>query len=314
MSNFSNLFSGLVTEGITRMDKIRDAILNRHPLTINYAGPDVLPGRRMDIQPVALGLTKKGNLAFWAYVERGISKTGVPMWKLFRMDRVQDMSIDPTETFDPRNLPTFEIGKNINKSLPIVYIKVKDIETELTPEPEKMYISAREKQRRKREYQKQQAKQIEKEPIQTPPSLTPSLTPSQTSSTEPTEPTEPTIDITKPTPPKPTIPTPPKSIRPIDTKLQTIEKELKQVIDDNEREFENYRRAQDNDEKKIIISKMKELQNKRKELEKNKEELEKNIISKVTNTSNLPDDVDDLMNEALQIHKKTQYLFKKLIN
>lgn len=76
------------------------AIKNRKPVKVNYISNDNEEkgaGWRI-IQPVAYGLSKSGNPVIRAYQPFGDTKTKVPHWKLFRVDRF--------ETWKPINKPT----------------------------------------------------------------------------------------------------------------------------------------------------------------------------------------------------------------
>ena len=104
----------LLNEAETKMDVLKKSILNRLPLTIYYASDsnEVLNGERINIYPVAMGLNKKGNRVIWAYVQEGVSKKGLPNWKMFREDRIQSATIN-TELpqFELNTIPEYEMGK-----------------------------------------------------------------------------------------------------------------------------------------------------------------------------------------------------------
>lgn len=79
----------------TLNDMVKDAISKRYEVYINYDGEDHEydkgkgKGRRL-IQPVAFGLTKKGNPVVRAFQPQGDTKTKRPAWKFFLLDRIKD--------------------------------------------------------------------------------------------------------------------------------------------------------------------------------------------------------------------------------
>lgn len=82
---------------MTARDKqtIIDAIIHRKRISIMYVDRNnpnndpILSGRRIDIEPVAMGLSLAGNPVIRAYVLGGVSlKNNLPDWKLFRLDRI----------------------------------------------------------------------------------------------------------------------------------------------------------------------------------------------------------------------------------
>ncbi len=128
MSKISNIFEELLLEQDSKLLLLRNAISERKPITIDYRSEDdeVLNGVRYDIEPVVLGThAKSGNLVFWAYVFKGTSKKGLPGWKMFRVDRVNQIKTTPGLTpFKLTDLPGYQKGKapNAMKSLSKVEI------------------------------------------------------------------------------------------------------------------------------------------------------------------------------------------------
>lgn len=117
----------MLLEQDTKMSILRKAISERIPLSIYYAGPEeVRDGQRLDIEPVVMGTNKRsGNLVIWAYVFKGVSKKGIPNWKMFRVDRIQSAKIsDDGKRFKLEDLPGYVQGKapNMMKSLSSVEI------------------------------------------------------------------------------------------------------------------------------------------------------------------------------------------------
>lgn len=75
-------------------NKLEKCILNKEVISIFYKdvnNPDnveILSGRRIDIEPVALGISVANNEVVRAWVHRGESLRGLPGWKMFRVDRI----------------------------------------------------------------------------------------------------------------------------------------------------------------------------------------------------------------------------------
>ena len=126
----------------TRNKPIVDAILNRKKITFYYTGPrrpkkdNVKSGYRVKVEPVAMGLSKKGNLVLRAWVEppsatkRGFSKTH---WRTFILARTKNVEVTD-ETFDVKRPGYNEDG---DKSMSVVYVKTRWDETpEPQPEPQ----------------------------------------------------------------------------------------------------------------------------------------------------------------------------------
>lgn len=119
----SEIATDLLLEQDSKLEDIRKAIEERIPMSIYYRGPgdEVREGQRIDIEPIVLGKNKKsGNLVIWAYVFKGISKKGLPGWKMFRVDRINSTKLNyNVENFKLDVLPGYEKGKapNAMKSL-----------------------------------------------------------------------------------------------------------------------------------------------------------------------------------------------------
>jgi hypothetical protein len=102
---------------------LKKAITKRIPITINYVGPEgeVESGQRIDIEPIVMGTnSQSGNLVIWAYVFKGVSKKGLPNWKMFRVDRIRSAQFNlSAKQFQLGSLPGYEKGKapNAMKSL-----------------------------------------------------------------------------------------------------------------------------------------------------------------------------------------------------
>lgn len=124
MFNLHDITEDLILEQDSKISDLRTAIIDRKPISIQYSGPpgEVLSGPRFDIEPVIMGTNaKSGNLVIWAYVFKGVSKKGIPGWKMFRVDRIDgiDASSLSGDSFKLGDLPGYEKGKapNAMKSL-----------------------------------------------------------------------------------------------------------------------------------------------------------------------------------------------------
>ena len=138
----------------TKTKPIVDAIKNRKKVSFYYSGPrkpkkdSVKPGKRVDAEAVALGLSKKGNLIMRAYIQppsvskKGFGKTG---WRTFMLSRMNDVQISD-ETFDSKR-PQYKEGDDNSMSVtyvtsdwtkqPKVKKEKKPIEPTPQPTPEK---------------------------------------------------------------------------------------------------------------------------------------------------------------------------------
>ncbi len=111
----------------TKTKPIVDAIKNRKKVSFYYSGPrkpkkdSVKPGKRIDAEAVALGLSKKGNLIMRAYIQppsvskKGFGKTG---WRTFMLSRMSDVQISD-ETFDSKR-PQYKEGND--NSMSVTYV------------------------------------------------------------------------------------------------------------------------------------------------------------------------------------------------
>jgi hypothetical protein len=125
----SEIASNLLLEQSDTLSVLRKSIGERLPISIYYSGPsgEVREGQRIDIEPIVLGKNaRSGNLVIWAYVFKGISKKGLPGWKMFRVDRIKSAKFSEigATNFKLENLPGYKKGKapNAMKSLSSVEI------------------------------------------------------------------------------------------------------------------------------------------------------------------------------------------------
>lgn len=90
------------------MAAIVAAIENKRCLSIDYE-----PGLRL-IEPHALGTGSDGQILLRAYQVSGASASGEPEhWKLFRVDRIRDVTPDDTPSEAPR--PGYKRGDRAMK-------------------------------------------------------------------------------------------------------------------------------------------------------------------------------------------------------
>jgi predicted DNA-binding transcriptional regulator YafY len=118
-----NTFNQLILEVASR-DQIYNAIRDRRVCVIYYEGDE--PGGKglRVIEPVAFGLSKKGNAVLRAWDREGAShraylgKKPLPSWRFFRVDKIN--FIRPTqETFDT---PRPNYNPNGDKSMERMFI------------------------------------------------------------------------------------------------------------------------------------------------------------------------------------------------
>jgi predicted DNA-binding transcriptional regulator YafY len=120
-----NVVKSLILETAS-IDTIVDAIKNRRKVVIYYDGDE--PGGRglREIEPVCLGVSKKGNYVLRAWDEQGASHRGflglkpLPSWRLFRIDRIT--SFNPTQEIF--NTPRPNYNPRGDKSMTKVLINV----------------------------------------------------------------------------------------------------------------------------------------------------------------------------------------------
>jgi len=141
MVNFNKILSILLSEAPvgSKRDRLIRAIKSRNPVSFYYNGPrdEVLPGRRIKAELVAMGVTKKGNLVVRGWVQppstskKGFGEHG---WRLFMLDRISpgSISVYEDETFDVKRPGLNQDG---DKSLESVYATS---DWGVTPQPKKV--------------------------------------------------------------------------------------------------------------------------------------------------------------------------------
>ena len=101
----TSALKSLITEAAA-LDQVVDAVKKRKKIIIYYDGDE--PGGKglREIEPVCIGRTKnRKNLVVRAWDNEGASHRGflgtrpMPGWRLFRLDRMGNYSVDPRETF-----------------------------------------------------------------------------------------------------------------------------------------------------------------------------------------------------------------------
>ena len=134
MIKFKNILSQILLEAPSGSinKRLKDAIINRHPVSFYYSGPkgEVLPGRRVRAELVAMGLTKKGNTVVRGWVQPpSVSKKGFNNgnqntpeygWRLFIISRMSGINIYEDETFNQKR-PGY--NENGDKSLTSIEVK-----------------------------------------------------------------------------------------------------------------------------------------------------------------------------------------------
>jgi hypothetical protein len=130
MINFNQILKKLLIESSPKnsvRSRLEHAIKNRIPVSFYYKGPsgEVLPGRRIKVELVASGLTKKGNLAVRGYVQPpSISKKGFTKhgWRTFLVDRIASGSLNiyDDEQFNEKR-PGYKEGDD--SSFSVTYVK-----------------------------------------------------------------------------------------------------------------------------------------------------------------------------------------------
>lgn len=171
MINFESILYNLILEDAPRTSiraRMEYAIKNRIPVSFYYRGPsdEVQSGRRIKVEPVASGLTKKGNLAFRGWVQPpSTSKTGFSKhgWRTFLLDRISpgSLTIYDEEQFDNKR-PQYKEGDD--SSFSVTYV-TSDWGVTREPKIEKPLPSPEVKPSEKKKEELPQPKQKEKPTI-----------------------------------------------------------------------------------------------------------------------------------------------------
>jgi hypothetical protein len=150
MKLFKDIYKFLIGEQsepklASKPKALANAIKKRNPISFFYNGPrnQVQAGRRVKVEVVALGVSKKGNMIIRGWVQPpSRSKTGFSKnnWRTFMVSRLTQVEIFDEETFDTKR-PGYKEGDD--KSMLTTYVtsdwsSTPDIpkDTEPTPEPQ----------------------------------------------------------------------------------------------------------------------------------------------------------------------------------
>ena len=133
---------GLLCE-IASIGSVQDAVNRKQVITIYYDGDE--PGGRgiREVEPVALGKSKAGNLVMRGWDREGASHTAykgekpLPGWRLFRLDKI--LSLKPTG--EVYNQPHPGYNFNGDKSMTsIITIAKFDNNPVVPPTPEQQTV------------------------------------------------------------------------------------------------------------------------------------------------------------------------------
>lgn len=87
------VIESIITEEVN-ITKITDAIRKRKPVRMTYEADDEPKGQgERLIHPVAYGISRAGNMVLRAFQPYGDTKTKIPHWKLFRIDKIKNWNI-----------------------------------------------------------------------------------------------------------------------------------------------------------------------------------------------------------------------------
>jgi predicted DNA-binding transcriptional regulator YafY len=126
---------GLICE-IASLDSVQTAVNNRNVVVIYYDGDE--PGGKgiREVEPVALGKSKAGNLVMRGWDREGSSHTAykgeqpLPGWRLFRLDKI--LSFKPTGEIYNEPKPGYNF--NGDKSM-VSVITIAKFNNNSTPTP-----------------------------------------------------------------------------------------------------------------------------------------------------------------------------------
>ncbi len=232
---FNKMFFELLQESnilkTSKTQPLVDAIRHRHPITFYYTGPQkpekerVLPGTRQSGEPVALGLSKKGNLIIRVFVpspnvsKKGLDKT---QWRTFMVSRMSSIKIDDEVTFDEKR-PQYKEGDD--DSMSVTYVTS---DWTHTPEPQPQT-----------EPETQPQGQTEPQPQTEPEVQSQEPTPQPEPQAEPTPQEEPTTPTELPQP-KPEVKPP---VQPIQTPSGTTQNANQDYQNKIKQEYDAIRRS-----------------------------------------------------------------------
>ena len=189
-----------LVEAYSRPDAIKSAVVNRRRIQFYYAGPrkgknSVKAGGRYEVEPVAMGLTKKGNMAIRGWVNNtgSVTKTGFEkgQWRTFLLTRMHQLNVTD-EVFDEKR-PGYKEGDD--SSFQVTYVTSdwtkKPYKRKFEKELSRRQRAAKEKEmelQRQAEPEAMPADLPQPEPQETPPVEPPRAEPEPETSVQP-EPT-----------------------------------------------------------------------------------------------------------------------------
>jgi len=205
MKLFKDIYKFLIGEQsepklASKPKALANAIKKRNPISFFYNGPrnQVQAGRRVKVEVVALGVSKKGNMIIRGWVQPpSRSKTGFSKnnWRTFMVSRLTQVEIFDEETFDTKR-PGYKEGDD--KSMLTTYVtsdwsSTPDIpkDTEPTSEPQQSEPSV-EPQQSEPSVEPQQS-----EPSVEPQQSEPSVEPQQSDLPKPEPENKPSIEPPK---------------------------------------------------------------------------------------------------------------------
>lgn len=121
-----NTLKGIINEAASMQD-VRDSIRNKKVMVIYYNGNDNGGKGYRTIEPVCLGLSKRGNLVLRAWETEGSSWSAqnegnfLPGWRLFRLDKIFTYRPTMDNFYDVR--PNY--NPNGDRSMERVFINAK---------------------------------------------------------------------------------------------------------------------------------------------------------------------------------------------
>jgi len=182
MKLFKDIYKFLIGEQsepklASKPKALANAIKKRNPISFFYNGPrdQVQAGRRVKVEVVALGLSKKGNMIIRGWVQPpSRSKTGFSKnnWRTFMVSRLSQVEIFDQETFNTKR-PGYKEGDD--KSMSTTYVtsdwsEIPQVSKDTEPSVEPQQVEP-------------QPKQVDPQPQQVEPSVEPQQT--EPTSTEP---------------------------------------------------------------------------------------------------------------------------------
>lgn len=85
--NLYNTLKQLILE-IADTSKVDDAIDKHLVVSVYYAGDETVEAGWRDVEPYVRGVSLADNDVIRLWVRKGVTKTEIPGWKTFRLDRV----------------------------------------------------------------------------------------------------------------------------------------------------------------------------------------------------------------------------------